>query len=291
MYLPIAIIAYILNAVAVSIDKALLNKAIPDPLIYIFYLSLLSCLALFALPFTKIPSTEVIILASTSTILWTMGAYFMFSALKTGQVSRVIPVIGTINPLILFTIAIWSQTITHQQIWAVILLVFGMIFIIAQDLEGKITKKEIIYEVLSASFFAFSYLILKETYTKESVFTVLIWSRIVLIPIALVLLSIPFMRSKILPAKNSNIFLKTEGVLLASGQFCGALSQILILIAISMANPALVNSIAGIQYIFLFIIAVLVFKEKYSLKSLVVKICGIALIGTGLYLLTLPKAV
>ncbi|MBU1000369.1 hypothetical protein KKE78_03175, partial [Patescibacteria group bacterium] len=93
-HIPFTLTAYLFNAFSVLANKFLLNKTIPDPLIYVFYISLASLLAVFCLPFTKIPSFEVFLIASLSTMLWTLGAYFMFKALKIGQVSRVIPIIG-----------------------------------------------------------------------------------------------------------------------------------------------------------------------------------------------------
>lgn len=294
MYLPIAIIAYLLNGIAVTIDKILLNKVIPEPLTYIFYLSLLSLLALFALPLTHTPTAAVLILASVSTILWTFGAYFMFKALKVGQISRVIPVIGTLNPLILFVIAVWAASITTSQIWAVILLILGMIFLTLTDWKGKITKRELLFELLSASCFAFSYLILKQAYLKEDTFTVLVWSRFVLIPVALIFLGVPILRSKVLPTKNAGVnILKKGGLLFTIGQASGSISQLLIFFAISLGNPAIVNSLQGTQYIFLFILALIlskkypqIFKEKHNSLMLFSKFVGVLLIGLGLYLLT-----
>lgn len=287
MYLPITIIAYILNGIAVTIDKILLNKVIPNPLVYIFYISIISCLALFALPLTHTPAAEVFILASASTILWTMGAYFMFGALKVGQISRVIPVIGTLNPLILFVLAIWAASITASQIWAVILLIPGMVFLTLNDWKGKITRKELIFEIFSASCFAFSYLTLKQAYIKEDAFTVLVWSRFVLIPVALIFLGVPILRAQIIPGKGGGLsMLKKGGLLFASGQICGSISQILIFFAISLGSPAIVNSLQGTQYIFLFIVALIIFKEKYSFVNLASKLTGIILIGIGLYILS-----
>lgn len=55
-YLPFAILAYLLNSLAVTIDKILLVRSIPNPLTYIFYISAFSLLILLALPFTYQPS-------------------------------------------------------------------------------------------------------------------------------------------------------------------------------------------------------------------------------------------
>lgn len=285
MYLPIAIIAYLLNGVAVTVDKILLNKVIPNPLTYVFYISAMSCFAIFTYPLTHTPTTEVIILASISTILWTIGAYCMFQALKVGQISRVIPLIGTLNPLILFVIALWGNNITTSQIWAVIFLILGMVFLVANGLKGRITKNELLFELLSAALFAFSYLILKEAYLKTDVLTVLVWSRFVLIPLVLVFLAVPILRKGILPTKDQGVnIIKKGGYLFILGQAAGSISQILIFFAISLGNPAIVNSLQGTQYIFLLIFGIFL-KQKYTYFELFIKIVGIILISIGLYFL------
>src|SRR3990172_3262045 len=124
-HLPFTISAYFLNALAVLTSKFLLSRIIPDPLIYIFYISLFSFLAVLAIPFTKIPTVEVFALASLSTLTWTLGAYFMYKALKIGQVSRVIPIIGTLIPLILliFATGTGADTISYSQASAVLILI------------------------------------------------------------------------------------------------------------------------------------------------------------------------
>ncbi|MBI2019507.1 hypothetical protein HYS95_02490 [Candidatus Daviesbacteria bacterium] len=281
-HLPFTISAYFFNALAVLANKHLLNRAIPDPLVYIFYISLVSLPAIFALPFVKIPDFETFILASLSTITWTMGAYFMFKALKLGQVSRVIPVIGTLIPLILLMLAVRSEALSITQIEAVIILTFGLVFLTATDWKGKLNKEEIICEVLSASLFAISYVILRSAYLKLDFLSVLVWSRMVLLPLLLIMVAIPFLRIKVISSKGLKInFLSKEGFIFLGGQLSGALSEVLILFSISLANPALVNSLQGSQYVFLLIFD----RKKYPFLILLSKVAGIIFIAAGLYLL------
>ncbi|MDD5416213.1 MAG: hypothetical protein PHE48_04395 [Candidatus Daviesbacteria bacterium] len=295
-HIPFTITAYFFNALAVLANKFLLNKTIPDPLIYIFYISLISLLAILALPFTHIPNLEAFTQASVSTILWTAGAYFMFKALKIGQVSRVIPIIGTLIPLILLIFASQTYAISQTQTWAVLILTAGMIFLTMQDiLQGSLNKREIVFEVLSAVSFAISYIILRQAYLQLDFFSVLVWSRLILLPFILIVLLIPTLRRKIItPAGLQINFFSKEGLVFLGGQASGAISEFLILFSISLANPALVNSLQGTQYVFLFILAIFlskkypaIFQEKYNILNVSSKVVGIGLIGIGLYLLTL----
>ena len=293
MYLPISILAFILNGIAVTVDKFLLTKVIGNPLFYVFYFSLVSFLAVFALPFTHIPSTEVFILSSVSTVLWTMAAYFMFKALKVGQVSRVIPIIGSLNPFILFLIGLYTSSFLISQVWGILVLILGLVFLTLPNWKGKLTRSEFIFEILSATLFALSYLILREAYLQDDMITVLVWSRFVLIPLAFIFLLIPSLRTKVIPSHTQGISLiKKGGPLFVFGQVCAGISQLLIFFAISLANPALVNSLQGTQYIFLFVVTLIlskkypaVFAEKYTKSGLFLKIFGILFIGLGLYLL------
>ena len=293
-HIPFTLTAYLFNAFSVLANKFLLNKTIPDPLIYVFYISLASLLAVFCLPFTKIPSFEVFLIASLSTMLWTLGAYFMFKALKIGQVSRVIPIIGTAIPLILLSFASGTHAISENQTWAVLILVGGMIFLTLTAWKGKFNMLEIVFEILSAIGFALAYILLRQAYLKLDFFSVLIWSRLILIPFVLVVLTIPTLRNKIITSKGLRInFLSKEGFVFLGGQTSGVISEFLLLFSISLANPALVNSLQGTQYIFIFILAILlsrkfpnIFEEKYTLLHLFSKIIGIGLIGFGLYLLS-----
>lgn len=292
-HLPFTILAYFFNAVAVLVSKFLLSKAIPDPLVYIFYISLISLLAVLALPFTKIPNLEVFTLASLSTVMWTTGAYFMFKALKIGDISRVIPIIGTLIPLILLLFAFQTQTITTAQTWAVWTLISGMVFLTLPDWHFKLNVREIIFEVLSSVFFAVSYIVLRQAYLEFDFFSVLVWSRPILLPLGIFLLLIPNLRRRIITSQGPKInFFSKSGLIFLGGQVSGAGSEFLILFSISLANPALVNSLQGTQYVFLLFFALIlakkypaIFQERYTPLILASKIIGISLIGIGLYLL------
>lgn len=281
-HLPFTLAAYFFNAVSVFSSKFLLNKAIPDPLVYIFYISLISFLAILALPFTKAPTLEVFMIASFSTCAWTLGAYLMYKALKAGNVSRVIPVIGTLIPLFLLIFASGTNTISVNQGIAVLILIGGMIFLTITDWRNSFNKWELIFEILSALAFAVSYITLRQAYLKLDFFSVLVWSRLILLPLGLTILIIPVLRKRIISSARPKInFFSKVGLIFLGGQLAGAISELLLLFSISLANPALVNSLQGTQYIFL-----LIFERKtYPLLVLFSKLSGIILIGTGLYLL------
>lgn len=294
-HIPFTIFAYLLNATSVTVDKFMLTKHIPNPLIYVFYFSAFSAIALFGLPFTHIPALTVFLIASLSTVLWTIGAYFMFKGLQVGLVSRVIPIIGVLIPLFLLTESVARQTISQNEILAVLLLILGLVSLTITDWKGSITKKEIIFELLSAAFFAVSYIVLREAYLREQFFTVLVWSRMIILPVSIIILLIPSLKRQVFSSTNNQpkfSLLSKAGILFIMGQAAGGSSELLLTFSISLASPALVNSLAGSSYVFLLLFSLIlgrkypaIFAEKYTGIVIGTKVLGIMILATGLYLL------
>ncbi|MFA5933571.1 MAG: hypothetical protein WCV81_05790 [Microgenomates group bacterium] len=297
-HLPFTLLAYFLNASAVTIDKFMLTKHVPNPLVYVFYFSAFSAIALLGLPFTHIPKFDVLLIASISTILWTTGAYFMFKGLQVGMVSRVIPIIGTLIPLLLLLESVYANSITQAQFMAVMVLVLGIVALTITDWKGKITKKEIIFEVLSAVFFAVSYLVLRQAYLREEFFTVLVWSRFIIVPVSILILLIPRLKKQVFESKEDQpkrfSLFSGPGLLFLGGQAAGGTSELLLTFSVSLASPALVNSLAGSSYVFLFLFSLIlgkkypaIFAEKYTSLVIGTKVLGVILLAAGLYLLAI----
>ncbi|MDP3973396.1 MAG: hypothetical protein Q8P92_01050 [Candidatus Daviesbacteria bacterium] len=295
IYLPIAIVSFFLNSVAVTVDKLLLTKTIRDPLLYVFYFSLVSLLVLLIFPFIQVPTTNVLVLASLSTLFWTLAAYLMFKALQIGLLQRVIPVIGTLTPLFLLIFARREHSISPSQTWAVIFLLSGLILLNLGYFKGRIKINELILSILSALFFAVSYFLLRLAFLEESFLSVFVYSRPILIPLGIILFLIPQFRRKILQFQKNNLKIQNPAVwLFAAGQISAAASELLLIFAISLASPAIVNSLQGIKYIFLMIFSLVlgkkypeIFVEKTSLMITLAKFLGIVSIIIGLYLLSL----
>ncbi len=294
-HIPIALLAYFFNACSVLIDKFLLNKAIGAPLTYVFYISIFSLTSLVLLPFVPVPSVIAFGLASGSTLLWTTGAYFLFRALKEGQPSRVIPIIGTLIPLLLLAEGLLNNTITKNQTIAIMFLVTGLIFLTLENWRGKIFIKEFVLEFLSAAFFAVSYLFLRQAYLEAPFLSILSYSRLIIIPLALIAWFLPLtaniIRNKTNAQPKLKVFSKSWWLFIV-GQMTGGTSELLLTFSISLATPALVNSLQGTQYIFIFLGSLLlakrfpaVFHEHLSPLIFGSKVIGIIFVGLGLYFL------
>lgn len=294
-HIPFTISAYFFNVLSVTIDKFMLTKGVPNPATLVFYISLFSLPALLVLPFTTIPTFAAFVLASAFTLLWTGGLYFMFCALRIGQPSRIIPVIGTLVPLLLLISAVTTNALGEREVTAVILLLFGLVFLTLVDWKGRPTKQEVIFEILASLLFAASYIALRNAYLQSDFLTVFAWSKFILVPFILAVVVVPSLHRAILtPAGNQPKFslLSKMGLLFLAGQAAGGASELLLTFSISLANPALVNSLQGTQYAFLFIFSIFlskrfpeVIQEKLTTLTVLSKLLGIAFIAGGLYLL------
>ncbi len=298
-YLPISILAYLLNSISVTIDKYLLVKQAPNPFFYIYYISLFSLLVLVGIPFVPIPNQTTFLYASLSTLLWTAGAYFMFQALKVGNPARVIPVIGTLIPIILAGMGYISGNLTLNQLWAIIILILGLFCLVIPYLKGKLHSQEILSVLVSSLFFANSYVILSWAYHSGDFASVFVYSRVILIPFLLTFYLVKPLKKRFLDQGHQTSplkFFSRGGILFLIGQFAGGASQLLLTFSISLADPALVNAMQGVQYIFLFIFGLLLarklpalFGEKLSIWLWFGKLIGIILIALGLFVLSMTE--
>jgi hypothetical protein len=222
----------------------------------------------------------------------------MYKALRVGLVSRVIPIIGVLIPIFLMVVAIFTKSINNSEIIAIIILVLGLVFLTIFEWGGHLEKDELLFEFTSAILFAISYIILRQVFLMDNFITVLVWSRLILMPLAFVLLLVPKSRKIILAKDEGPSFsLKSKmGVLFMFGQAAGGSSELLITFSVSLATPALVNSLQGSQYLFLFIISLFlgkkfpeIFKEQHTHLKTTFKILGIICIAVGLFILAFYK--
>ncbi len=306
-YIYVAVTAYVLNAVSVLISKVLLTKTIKHPLSYVFYISATSLVVFLALPYlwikhTPSPDLWTVTLASLSTLAWTIGIYFMFTALRQGLADRVAPVIGTLTPIfLLLYYGLFDRSLTLNEVWAAIFMTVGLLILILPYLEQKGTvlakkarNKELLLEILAGFFFAVSYVLLKMVYERTDFLSGLVYSRVILVPLVIIILVIPGLKRIVFASGKEdeiNLFSKA-GVLFIAGQISGGASQFLISLGIFLANPALVNSLQGVQYAFLFLASLVlakklpkVFPEDFGYRRILQNILGIAFIAFGLFIL------
>jgi len=300
-WLLIAVSSYLILAVVSLVDKYLLTNSILKPNIYTFYVGILGILSLLFIPFVGfyMPGISQIILSLLTGAIYIYAIFWFLKSLYLFEVSRVVPAIGGMLPLfsfgLIYIFSFGKEILSYSEIIAFALLISGSILI---TLERKklITLKSLRYSLLTSFLLSLSFVLSKYVYLNQPFWNAFIWMRIGGFLMALgFFIFIPKIKKEIFKKKEHSPK-KTVAIFLLN-QTAGASANILQNWAIFLAPLAyvpVINSLAGVQYLFLFILTVLIsskfpkiLKEEISKEIIFQKVISILLIGAGLILLIL----
>ncbi len=288
-----ASVGYFFNALVALVDKSLLGRErLDNPAVYTFAISCLGLLALVLVPFGwQTPSFIGWVWGLASGLCFTAALWVMFTVLKSGEASRVPAYIGSLNPLFVFAVSflLIGERLALEQLLAFVVLVLGGFMMVSG--RGGLNKKQISLAVLSSAIFGMAFVFLKLTFMETSFITGLVLSRTGAFLSGLLLLFLPGTLSSF-----SHMVKQTSGGIKFSflaGQASGALAGVLNSYAVSLASVTLVQSLQGMQYVFILVLALLIsykwpqlLREEISSDVLVRKIIGIIFIAGGLWWLS-----
>jgi drug/metabolite transporter (DMT)-like permease len=219
----------------------------------------------------------------------------MFFALERFDVSRVMTTIGATQPLLIFalTVLIWGpQPMSQTDILAFVLLLLGS-FLISYERKSKTNGGYLVITLLASLLFSLDYIFSKIVFLDQPFLQGFIWMRIFVFLFALIFLISKNNRKEIF--KRQNILNVKTGTLFIGTHLSGGAANILQGLAIYLAPVALlpiVNSLRGIQYVFLFLMTLFlsfffpkILKEPISKTIIAQKIISIILIAIGLAIL------
>lgn len=296
-FLPISILAYALNAGSTIVDKILLNKALPSPYVYAFYINILGLLALFLLPFGVSINQTLLVKSFLSGVLFVVGLVLLFESLKHGEASVVTPVVGALNPLFTFLIGslFLNQVLKAPQITAIFVLILGALILTSELWMTKLkANKQLLIMTASGLSFAINYILLKQVFDSSNFLTGLVLTRLFGGLAVLTFLILPSVREQIFHSNvTSNNFANKTSYLLIFGQAMAAISGLMLGFAVYLTNPAIVNSLFGVQYVVILLVALILYKKNPTLLDerltgflIFKKVLGVIVLSLGLYLLT-----
>lgn len=299
LWLLVAILSYLFFSLASLGDKLLLKDKI-KPKLYTFYVGIFSGLTILLAPFAKFSS------ASPSLFIWIIleamaflfGVYYMFRALENFDASKAVPVIGAVQPIFVLILSffVWGdEVIAAKNIIAFLILLAGSI-IISLEKKPQVTKTFLQLTMISALMFSLDYIFSKVIFLSIKDFL----AGMVLMRIFIFLFALAFLFNQSFRREafsKSIAFTKKTGALMFGAQTAGGLAVFLQSFAISLAPVAylaVLNSLRGIQYVFLFLFTTFlsyfypnVLREGISGKTIIQKIFSIILIVLGLAVLSL----
>jgi uncharacterized membrane protein len=307
LWISIAIIGYFFNALANILDKYILSAKIPTPSVYAFFVAVFSLFALLFAPFgLRLLSADMLAISLISGALFIYGLVFFYRAVRENEISRVAPLMGVFMALGALVYAFvlhisaddWDGQFIFghvQNILAFWLLVSGGFLVVFDlPLRAREILRGIRNTIMASGFLAVSLIMLKHVYTVEGFVNGFVWSRIGLFLGGLSLFFIPKFRQEIAASLRAMSQSKREqrsvGVWFMINKVVGALGNICVQYAIFLGSLVAVQALAGIQFAFVFLLAVplsvrfpVFFQEKLSINDWLQKIFAFALIGLGVY--------
>ena len=299
MYIALALIGHLLNALVVISDKAFVQNLYPHPKVLTFFASVGGLVFFFLFPwFLKPASLYIVVAAIFSGILVIPSLLLFFNAMQKEEVSRVVPVIGTFTALFTFGLSflILGERLSGHVLFAFVFLIVGGALIEVHSLKKIFLHKLyslFLLEVAAGFLFALGFVLLKFAFEGGDNISAFLWARFGSAGAALFLLFDQDIRQRLTFQKLKSIGSAKVELYVASRVLAGV-APLIILLAISLGSVTIVNALQGVQFVILFFLALLfsrswpsIFREEFRLSVILQKITATVFIGIGIGLLTL----
>lgn len=289
-------IGYFFNALAALGDKIILGTVLPRPVSYAFWQGMLSLGVLVFVPFGfSLLGPEEILISFLAGALSVWALFLFFEALSRKEATKVLPIVFSLIPLFLFALeASFLETqFQSKEITAASLLIGGSVALSWESKKEKaVSFRRFLGPSLAAAFFfASSLFLMKRLFLHEGFVTVLVWSRFGLFLGGLSFLLFPSWRKEIV-SSLAHVRRPAGGLPIVGVKLLGALGALSIFLAISRGPAALVQSLQGLEYAFIFIFALMIsslapglLRESFTPKTLLQKLGGMALVSLGVFFL------
>ncbi len=299
-WLTFDLAGYFFNAVTAIFDQFLLAGRIKEPVVYAFFVSILSLFAIVLVPFGYQPipwQTSVVFVISGMLFLYGLVAFY--NAVKRSEISRVAPLVGiTISVIagvasLAFGPAAYV-TLSPGHFFSLLLLLAGA-FLIAFDLPLKENDALMKSTLLSGALMALSLLFLKTGYRNADFVNGLLWSRLGFIVGGFSLFIIPEYRRIILEntrtLSSSNRRDVSTGALFILNKIFGAAASFLLTYAAFLGPVTFIQALNGVQYAFVLVLTIplamrfpKIFEEKLYFWDWFQKGIAIIFIALGMWL-------
>jgi len=282
-WILIAALAYLLTGVAFVIDKYLLALPIPKPFTYAFWVAMLSTPVVFLIPFFDIyiPNPTYFAVSFLSGTAFFTGLIFLYKSIRESDVSVASTQVGVNTSIFtyIFSFLILREVLPLHNTLALVLLISGMLLL------GRAGKSIVWHAIAAGTLLAISFVLLKWTFNNGDFVNGLFWTRIGFIGSALLAIIPKKTRHEVgdlsrkAPIKSKVVFVINK--IIAASAF------VLLYYALLLGNVTVINALLGIQFLFVFLIALAIRKkfptigENIERKVLITKSLGMVLVLAG----------
>ncbi|HEX5062679.1 MAG TPA: EamA family transporter [Kofleriaceae bacterium] len=287
----IAIVAHGLIGISLVWDKVLLKSPGTRNLYsYTFWLGAISVFGLLLIPFGYTsPPIALIGIAFVAGVLHLVAVFFYYTALKHGEASESLAVMGGFSPVATAAIGYFllAQQMSFGQLFGFTLMTSGGFVMFFSE---KLSLRRLLPPMLLASgLLGLVNVLEKLVYNRTDFVGGYVWFTIGTFVAAMGMLAVPSWRRETFSesgqAKPRNRFWYFVN------RFMSGVGSFLVFYAISLAHPAIVDSILGVRYAVIFIGAYLLtklrpdwLKEEFRGWQLVTKLAATGLVIAGLVL-------
>jgi uncharacterized membrane protein len=284
----VAVIAHGLVGISLVWDKVLLkNPGTKNLISYVFWLGAISVFGVVLVFFGyKSLPLWVGAIAFAAGALDLLASYFYYAALKRGEASDTLAIMGGFSPVAtaLFALLLLANQMTRTQLMGFALMTLGGFVMFFSE---KLPLKKILPPVLLAStIFGLVNVLEKFVYTRTNFVTGYVWFTIGTFIGAISLLVRPSWREQIFSESGQST--PRNRFWYFVNRFTAGLGSFLIFYAISLTHPAIVNAISGVRYVVIFLGAYMLtrfrpdwLKEDFSGWQLWTKTIGTCLVIAG----------
>ncbi len=177
-WLLIIILAYLFFSLASFGDKLVLNNS-QNPKSYVFYVGLLNLLVILLIPFVEfsLPSAKSFLWIILTSFVFIMGLYVLYSAIEKFEVSRVVPIVGAVQPIFILFLSwfFWGDSIIKWNIFpAFLILLLGGV-VISFEKKPEFTKNLLKLSLLASFLTALGFIFTKMVFSSQTFFNGIIW--------------------------------------------------------------------------------------------------------------------
>lgn len=303
-WFTLAIIGHLANGVAFVIDKILLRSAFSRSATYAGIVGFLSFIVVVAVPFVKVwPSGAIWLAAIASGVTFIVALWAFFAALARAEASRVVPIVGSLIPILTLAGAFvfLGERLSDRNFVGFALLILAT-FILSSGGKGHPGKDTVWLAVTSAFLFAVSSVTGKATYDAAGFLGGFISTRLAAASTALLLITVVDRKagrevlSIIRPWTHGTSKHKQPGKIAALlaliGQSLGAVGFLFVQWGISKGSASIVNAMQAIQYALLVLVALALrhkaphlLGENLTRRVLALKTVALVITAVGMYLI------
>jgi drug/metabolite transporter (DMT)-like permease len=289
-----AIVAHGLIGISLLWDKILLRKrAMQNLLSYVFWMGAMSVFGLILAFFGfRMPAPGTALLAFGAGALQLAGIFFYYQALKRGEASETLAVMGGFSPVATAAISwiLLGSPIGHHGLAGFALMVAGgfVMFLV----ENMSFRKLLPPVLLASGVYGWVNVLQKVAFNRANFVTAYVFFTLGTFAGSMLLLARRSWRRQIF--ENTGGAEPKNKLLYFTNRFVNGLGSFLVYYAISLASPAVVDAISALRYVIIFVGACLITKckpkwlrERFGGPVLFGKAAATAFVTAGLVITSL----